>query len=59
MVPKPTPQEVADDDKLYVSPTSDDTLRERYEKVKALEAEMTDEEILALLRQPALFEDES
>lgn len=35
----------------YVSPTSDETLRERYERVKADEAAMTEEEIQKKITQ--------
>lgn len=49
-----------DDDSQYVSPTSDDTVAERFKKVRAREAEMTGSELLAALRtNSSLFDDES
>lgn len=47
------------DDTRYVSPTSDDSVAERFAKVRAKEAEMTSAELLAALRStPSLFDDE-
>ena len=43
----------------YVSPTSDETLRERYERVHSEEAEMSEETRLAALRAPSPLFDES
>jgi hypothetical protein len=50
--------DTADDDSEYVSPLFDETVRERYERIRRIEAEMTDEELLARLRKPSpLFAD--
>lgn len=55
------PGKVETPDEEYVSPTSDETLKERYERIRREEAAMTDEErarLLARLREPSdLFED--
>ncbi len=53
----PNPNAIQDDDHLYVSSTSDDTLAERYAKVRAKEVEMTSAELLKALRlTPSLFD---
>lgn len=54
----PNPNAIPDDDHLYVSPTSDDTLAERYAKVRAKEAGMTSAELLEALRStPSLLDE--
>lgn len=55
----PNPNAIPDDDHLYVSSTSDDTLAERYAKVRAKEVKMTSAELLKALRlTPSLFDRE-
>jgi hypothetical protein len=58
--PKPKKQEpMESDDHLYVSPTSDDTPAQRYQKVRKKEAKMSNKEFLAAIRTPSpLFPDE-
>ncbi|MBZ0316710.1 MAG: hypothetical protein K8L91_09845 [Anaerolineae bacterium] len=54
---KATPK---DDDAQCVSPTSDDTLSERYAKVRGKEADMTSAELLETLRSTrSLFDEEA
>jgi hypothetical protein len=57
----PGQEKVETPDEDYVSPTSNETLKERYERVQAEEAAMNDEDrvrMLAKLREPsALFDD--
>ena len=54
--PIKTTQEQSED--KYVSPTSDETLSERYERVRAEEEEMGDEERLEAVRAPSPLLDE-
>jgi hypothetical protein len=58
--PKSKAEAIQDDEAQYVSPTSDDTAAERYQKVRNQEATMTNEERLKRLREaPSIFDFEA
>ena len=57
-MPDPAKIKPKESEEKYVSPTSDETLRERYERVRAEETEVTDAERLAALRAPSQLLDE-
>jgi hypothetical protein len=50
-IPKPKPKTEESDDHLYVSPTSDDTIMERYQKIIS----RPDKELIEALRTPSPF----
>jgi hypothetical protein len=57
-VPKPTAQDTPEDESQYTSPSSNDSLTERYAKVKAQDASLSTAERLKRLREGAkLFEE--
>jgi hypothetical protein len=57
-MPDPIKTKPESTEEQYVSPTSDETLAERYERVRKEEAQMTNEERLRVLRESSsLFED--
>ena len=57
-MPDPAKTKQGEAEEKHVSPTSDETLSERYERVRAEEAQMTDTERLAVLRAPSPLLDE-
>lgn len=47
-----------EDDAEYVSPLFDETVKERYERIRRIEAEMSEAEVATRLRQPSLLFDD-
>jgi hypothetical protein len=55
-MPDPTEKQQAEESEVYVSPTSDETVEERYARITASEADMTEaelEEKIARLEMPS------